>query len=129
MGLALARPFARGGYAVAMLARSADELARFCAAIDAERGVARGFPVYDALFDPIRQAREAKSGLQAGDPAKAAQIQLEMVGADKAPLHLVAGSEGNQGWAAHRDPRWNGRIHAKPEEWLQRPAQRTPAST
>jgi NAD(P)-dependent dehydrogenase (short-subunit alcohol dehydrogenase family) len=48
---------------------------------------------YDALFDPIRQARAAKSGLQAGDPAKAAQILLEMVDADKAPLHLVLGSD------------------------------------
>jgi NAD(P)-dependent dehydrogenase (short-subunit alcohol dehydrogenase family) len=48
---------------------------------------------YDALFDPIRQARAAKSGLQAGDPAKAAQILLEMVDANKAPLHLVLGSD------------------------------------
>lgn len=48
---------------------------------------------YDALFDPIRQARAAKSGVQAGDPAKAAQILLEMVDADKAPLHLVLGSD------------------------------------
>ena len=51
---------------------------------------------YDALFDPIRQARAAKSGRQAGDPAKAAQILLEMVGADRAPLHLVLGSDALQ---------------------------------
>lgn len=31
---------------------------------------------YDALFDPIRSAREAKSGHQLGDPVKAAQAML-----------------------------------------------------
>ena len=48
---------------------------------------------YDALFDPIRQARAAKSGRQAGDPTKAAQILLEMVSAGRAPRHLVLGSD------------------------------------
>jgi NAD(P)-dependent dehydrogenase (short-subunit alcohol dehydrogenase family) len=48
---------------------------------------------YDALFDPIREARAAKSGLQAGDPAKAAQILVEMVGGGRAPPHLVLGSD------------------------------------
>lgn len=48
---------------------------------------------YDAVFDPIREARKAKSGHQAGDPAKAAQVLLELVDAEKAPLHLVLGSD------------------------------------
>jgi NAD(P)-dependent dehydrogenase (short-subunit alcohol dehydrogenase family) len=48
---------------------------------------------YDAVFDPIREARKAKSGHQAGDPVKAAQVLLELVDAEKAPLHLVLGSD------------------------------------
>lgn len=51
MGLALARRFARGGYTVAMLARSAAPLAQFSAAIQAEGGSAHGFPV--ELTDPV----------------------------------------------------------------------------
>jgi hypothetical protein len=51
---------------------------------------------YDALFNPIRKARKAKSGRQAGDPGKAAQILLDMVSADRAPLYLVLGSEALQ---------------------------------
>jgi NAD(P)-dependent dehydrogenase (short-subunit alcohol dehydrogenase family) len=53
----------------------------------------RSIADYDALFDPIRQAREAKSGRQGGDPAKAAQVLIEMLGADSAPRHLVLGSD------------------------------------
>jgi hypothetical protein len=37
---------------------------------------------YDKLIDPVRKAREEKSGKQAGDPAKAAQVLLEMVEAE-----------------------------------------------
>jgi NAD(P)-dependent dehydrogenase (short-subunit alcohol dehydrogenase family) len=48
---------------------------------------------YDAVFDPIREARKAKSGHQAGDPEKAAQVLLDLVDAEKAPLHLVLGSD------------------------------------
>jgi NAD(P)-dependent dehydrogenase (short-subunit alcohol dehydrogenase family) len=48
---------------------------------------------YDAVFDPIREARKAKSGHQAGDPVKAAQVLLDLVDAEKAPLHLVLGSD------------------------------------
>ena len=53
----------------------------------------RSIADYDALFDPIRKAREAKSGRQGGDPARAAQVLLEMVGADSAPQRLVLGSD------------------------------------
>jgi NAD(P)-dependent dehydrogenase (short-subunit alcohol dehydrogenase family) len=51
MGLALARRFARGGYTVAMLARSAAPLAQFSSAIQAEGGHAHGYPV--ELTDPV----------------------------------------------------------------------------
>jgi NAD(P)-dependent dehydrogenase (short-subunit alcohol dehydrogenase family) len=48
---------------------------------------------YDALFDPIRDARKAKSGVQAGAPDKAAQALLEILDSDNAPLHLLLGSD------------------------------------
>jgi NAD(P)-dependent dehydrogenase (short-subunit alcohol dehydrogenase family) len=48
---------------------------------------------YDTLFDPIRQAREEKSGRQAGDPAKAAQVLLKLIDCDKPPVHLLLGSD------------------------------------
>jgi NAD(P)-dependent dehydrogenase (short-subunit alcohol dehydrogenase family) len=69
---------------------------------------------YDVLFDPIRQAREAKSGLQAGDPAKAAQILLEMIEADKAPLHLVLGSDALQLIRRRID-----RLSAELDQWAE----------
>ncbi len=46
---------------------------------------------YDTVFDPIRAARQAKSGAQVGDPAKAAQVLLEIVNEDQPPRHLVLG--------------------------------------
>jgi NAD(P)-dependent dehydrogenase (short-subunit alcohol dehydrogenase family) len=48
---------------------------------------------YDTLFDPIREAREAKSGKQAGDPHKAAQALLEIVAAKNPPVHLLLGND------------------------------------
>jgi NAD(P)-dependent dehydrogenase (short-subunit alcohol dehydrogenase family) len=54
---------------------------------------ARSIPDYDALFDPVRAAREAKSGRQAGDPAKAAQVLLQLVDMEHPPVHLVLGSD------------------------------------
>jgi NAD(P)-dependent dehydrogenase (short-subunit alcohol dehydrogenase family) len=48
---------------------------------------------YDALFDPIRDARKAKSGAQAGAPDKPAQVLLEILDADKPPVHLLLGSD------------------------------------
>jgi NAD(P)-dependent dehydrogenase (short-subunit alcohol dehydrogenase family) len=48
---------------------------------------------YDTLFDPIREAREAKSGKQAGDPRKAAQALLEIVAAKNPPVHLLLGND------------------------------------
>lgn len=53
----------------------------------------RSISEYDALFDPIRQAREAKNGHQQGDPAKAAKALLDIVAAENPPVHLLLGSD------------------------------------
>ncbi len=54
---------------------------------------ARSIPDYDALFDPIRQAREEKSGKQSGDPVKAAQAMLALIENQSPPTHLLLGSD------------------------------------
>ncbi|TWB59472.1 oxidoreductase [Nitrospirillum viridazoti] len=54
---------------------------------------ARAIADYDRLFDPVRQAREEKSGRQAGDPAKAAQALLTLVEAEAPPTHLLLGTD------------------------------------
>jgi NAD(P)-dependent dehydrogenase (short-subunit alcohol dehydrogenase family) len=51
---------------------------------------------YDALFEPVRQARERKSGHQAGDPAKAAKVLLDLVEAENPPVHLILGGDALQ---------------------------------
>jgi NAD(P)-dependent dehydrogenase (short-subunit alcohol dehydrogenase family) len=48
---------------------------------------------YDAIFDPIRKAREEKSGKQLGDPAKAAKAILTLVSLPEPPAHLLLGSD------------------------------------
>lgn len=48
---------------------------------------------YDASFDPIRQAREAKHGNQLGDPEKAAEAMLTLTSLEKPPGHLVLGND------------------------------------
>src|SRR5262249_1139116 len=53
----------------------------------------RSIPDYDASFDPIRKAREEKSGRQPGDPAKAARAMLAAIAADSPPAHLLGGSD------------------------------------
>ena len=53
----------------------------------------RAFSEYDAVFDPVRKAREEKSGKQAGDPHKAAQALLTLVAAEKPPVHLLLGKD------------------------------------
>lgn len=53
----------------------------------------RSIADYDALFDPIRRAREEKSGKQPGDPAKAARAMLTVMAADHPPAHLLLGSD------------------------------------
>jgi len=54
---------------------------------------ARSIADYDALFDPIRATRAARSGKQPGDPAKAAQAILTLVGAAEPPSRLLLGSD------------------------------------
>jgi NAD(P)-dependent dehydrogenase (short-subunit alcohol dehydrogenase family) len=53
----------------------------------------RSIADYDALFDPIRKAREEKSGKQLGDPVKAARAMLAMIASDTPPAHLLLGSD------------------------------------
>lgn len=53
----------------------------------------RSISDYDTLFDPIRAAREQKSGKQLGDPAKAAQVMLDVIDSPTPPAHLLLGSD------------------------------------
>ncbi|MBD9579257.1 oxidoreductase [Pseudomonas sp. PDM23] len=53
----------------------------------------RSIADYDALFDPVRQARQEKSGKQLGDPQKAAQAMLAAIEAPLPPRHLLLGSD------------------------------------
>jgi NAD(P)-dependent dehydrogenase (short-subunit alcohol dehydrogenase family) len=48
---------------------------------------------YDHVFNPIRKAREEKSGKQLGDPQKAARAMLAAIAADRPPTHLLLGSD------------------------------------
>jgi NAD(P)-dependent dehydrogenase (short-subunit alcohol dehydrogenase family) len=48
---------------------------------------------YDDIFDPIRKAREEKSGKQLGDPRKAARAMLDVIAAEHPPAHLLLGSD------------------------------------
>jgi NAD(P)-dependent dehydrogenase (short-subunit alcohol dehydrogenase family) len=54
---------------------------------------ARSIGDYDAVMDPIRAARQAKSGRQPGDPAKAAQALLKLVESDHPPTRLYLGAD------------------------------------
>ncbi|MGC0387494.1 oxidoreductase [Streptomyces sp. SAI-129] len=53
----------------------------------------RSIPDYDELFEPIRAARQAASGHQLGNPAKAAAALLRILDAPHPPAHLVLGSD------------------------------------
>ena len=53
----------------------------------------RSIADYDALFDPVRKAREEKSGKQLGDPARAARAILAIIQAEAPPTHLLLGSD------------------------------------
>lgn len=48
---------------------------------------------YDALFEPVRQARQEKSGKQLGDPVKAAHAILALIESQTPPTHLLLGSD------------------------------------
>ncbi|MEG3149586.1 oxidoreductase [Sphingomonas sp. ZT3P38] len=53
----------------------------------------RSIAEYDAVMDPIRAARQAKSGNQPGDPARAAQALLALVAAENPPTRLFLGED------------------------------------
>lgn len=53
----------------------------------------RSIADYDASFDPVRRAREEKSGKQLGDPAKAAKAMLTLIDSAAPPSHLLLGSD------------------------------------
>jgi NAD(P)-dependent dehydrogenase (short-subunit alcohol dehydrogenase family) len=53
----------------------------------------RSISDYDAVMDPIREARRAKSGNQPGDPAKAAQALLKLVASENPPARLYLGAD------------------------------------
>ncbi|MGK3120101.1 oxidoreductase [Pseudomonas corrugata] len=57
------------------------------------RRTARSIADYDASFDPVRKAREEKSGKQLGDPRKAAQAMLQVIASPTPPAHLLLGSD------------------------------------
>ncbi len=48
---------------------------------------------YDALFDPIRAARAARSGKQQGDPSKAGRVVVALLESADPPAHLLLGSD------------------------------------
>ncbi len=53
----------------------------------------RSIADYDTVMDPIRAARQAKSGRQPGDPAKAAQALLALVASPNPPVRLFLGDD------------------------------------
>ncbi|WP_411382528.1 oxidoreductase [Pseudomonas sp. L7] len=53
----------------------------------------RSIADYDQRFDPIRKARQDKSGKQLGDPRKAAQAILQVIASHSPPDHLLLGSD------------------------------------
>ncbi|MBB5498115.1 oxidoreductase [Paraburkholderia sp. MM5384-R2] len=53
----------------------------------------RSISDYDDIFNPIRQAREEKSGKQLGDPSKAARAMLAAMARDRPPTRLLLGSD------------------------------------
>ncbi len=75
--------------------------------IRAERSIAD----YDALFDPLRQARHARDGRQAGDPRKAAQAMLSLLEVAEPPAHLLLGNDA-LAWARAKLATLNDEIAA-----------------
>ncbi|WP_242154575.1 oxidoreductase [Sphingomonas sp. BAUL-RG-20F-R05-02] len=53
----------------------------------------RSIPDYDAVMDPIRAGRQAKSGNQPGVPARAAQALLALIEAGEPPVRLFFGAD------------------------------------
>jgi NAD(P)-dependent dehydrogenase (short-subunit alcohol dehydrogenase family) len=55
--------------------------------------VPRTIADYDAIFDPIREARAQRSGNQKGDPIKAAKAMLQIMDEPNPPAHLLLGPD------------------------------------
>jgi NAD(P)-dependent dehydrogenase (short-subunit alcohol dehydrogenase family) len=53
----------------------------------------RSISDYDVIFNPIREARKARSGRQPGDPARAGRAIAEFLTAAEPPLHLLLGPD------------------------------------
>ncbi|HEU5069555.1 MAG TPA: oxidoreductase [Verrucomicrobiae bacterium] len=53
----------------------------------------RSIADYDQVMDPVRAARQAKSGKQPGDPAKAAEVLLALVDSAEPPVRLFLGED------------------------------------
>ncbi|MBS0232094.1 MAG: oxidoreductase [Proteobacteria bacterium] len=53
----------------------------------------RSIADYDAVMNPIRAGRQAKSGNQPGDPDKAAQALLQIINAKNPPTQLFLGED------------------------------------
>ena len=53
----------------------------------------RSIPDYDEVMNPHREHRLAASGKQLGDPDRAAEAVLSVVGSPEPPVHLVLGSD------------------------------------
>ena len=69
----------------------------------------RSIADYDAVMNPIRAARQAKSGNQPGDPNKAAQALLRLVDAENPPTRLFLGEDA-LGLVAQKMEQMNGEI-------------------
>ncbi|GAA0608971.1 oxidoreductase [Kutzneria viridogrisea] len=74
----------------------------------------RSIPDYDEQFEPIRAARQAASGNQLGNPAKAAEAVLKIVEAENPPVHLVLGSDALRLVAAGRSA-----VEQDLQEWAE----------
>ena len=53
----------------------------------------RSIADYDVIFNPIREARQARSGQQPGDPAKAGKAIAKFLMVPEPPLHLLLGPD------------------------------------
>jgi NAD(P)-dependent dehydrogenase (short-subunit alcohol dehydrogenase family) len=72
----------------------------------------RSIADYDALFDPIREARLNKSGQQLGDPDKLAAAVLRLIASDTPPPQLLLGSDALKLVTDRLE-----RLHDEVEDW------------
>lgn len=72
----------------------------------------RSITDYDELFTPVRAARQAASGNQLGNPAKAAEALLAVIDSPEPPTHLVLGSDALRLVAAGRST-----VDREIEQW------------